>query len=66
MSERVNIVAVAEYSESFSENDQPAYQETLAVTTDFNHLSEDYVNFISTDLLGQIMSAQNDGQNSGR
>ena len=53
-------------SESFSESDQSAYQETSAVTNDFNHPSEDYVNFISTDLSAQMMSTQNNGQNSGR
>ena len=37
-----------------------------AVTSDFNHPSEDYVNYISTDLSAEMMSTQNDGQNSGR
>ena len=44
---------------------QSAYRETAAVTSDFNHPSEDYVNYISTDL-SQMMCIQNDGQNSGR
>ena len=43
----------------------PAYQETSAVISDYNHLSEDYVNYISTDLSAQMMKTQNDGQNSG-
>ena len=58
-------MAVANYSESFSENDQSAYQETSAVNNDFNHPSEDYVNRISKDLSAQIMSTQNDCLNSG-
>ena len=58
-------MAVAKYSESFSENDQSAYQETSAVNNDFNHPSEDYVNRISKDLSAQIMSTQNDCLNSG-
>ena len=57
-------LAVAKYSESFSENDQSAYQETSAVNNDFNHPSEDYVNRIFIDLPAQIMSTQNDCQNS--
>ena len=61
-----DIVAVVEYSASFSESDHSTEQETLAATSDFNHPSEDYVNYISTDLLAQIMSTQNDGQNNGR
>ena len=63
---RVNILAVAEYSKSFSENDQSAYQETSAVTSDFNHPNEDYVNYISTDLSAKRISTQNYGQNSAR
>ena len=58
-------MAVAKYSESFSENDQFAFQETSAVNNDFNHPSEDYVNRISKDLSAQIMSTQNDCLNSG-
>ena len=42
------IVAVAKYRESFSESDQSSYQETSAVTRDFNHSNKDYVNYIST------------------
>ena len=65
-----SVIAAAEYSEieSFSGIDHSAYQETSAITNDFNHLSKYYVNFISTDLSAQnaMMSAQNDGQNSGR
>ena len=45
-SERVHVIAVSEYSESFSENDQSTYQERSAVTNDFNHPSKDYANFI--------------------
>ena len=52
-----DIVAVEEYSESFSESDQSAYQETSAVTCDFNHPSEVYVNYISTDLSAQMVSS---------
>ena len=47
-------------------NDQSAEQETSADTNDFNHSSKDYVNFISTYLSAQLMSTQNDDQNSGR
>ena len=65
MWEWVNIATVA-YNKSFSENDQSVYQETSAVTSDFNHPSEDYVTYISTDLSAQMMSTQEDGQNSGR
>ena len=36
------------------------------VSNDFNHPSENYVNFISTGLPAQMMSTQNGGQNSGR
>ena len=61
-----DIVASAEYSESFSESDQSAYQETSAVTSDFNQPSEDYINYISTDLSVEMMNTQNDGQNSDR
>ena len=42
------------------------YQETSAVINDFNHPSEDFVNFISTDLSAQMMRTQNDGQKNGR
>ena len=58
------IVAVAEYRESFSESDQSSYQETSAVTRDFNHSNKGYVNYISTS--AQMMGSQNDGQNSSR
>ena len=37
-----------------------------AVAYDFNHTNKDYINFISADLSAQMMSTQNDGQNSGR
>ena len=45
-------------------SDQSAYQQTSAVTSDFNHPSKDYVNYISTDLSAQMMSIQNDAQMS--
>ena len=61
----MNIGAAAEYRCNFYESDLSVYHKTSAVTNDFNHPSEDYVNFISTDVLVQIMSTQNDGQ-SGR
>ena len=62
-----DIVAAAEYSENFSEGDQSAYQERpSAVTSDFNHSNADYINYISTDLSTEMMSTENDGQNSGR
>ena len=50
-----SVIAAAEYSEieSFSGIDHSAYQETSAITNDFNHLSKYYVNFISTDLSAQ-------------
>ena len=47
-------VAVGEYSENFSESDHSAYKETSAVTNEFNHPNEDYVNFISADLSAQM------------
>ena len=56
-------IAVTEYSESFYESYQSTYQETSAVTNDFNHPSKDYVNFISTDFSAQMRSTQNDVQN---
>ena len=37
----MNIVALAEYSESFSESEQLA---TSAVASEFNHPNEDYMN----------------------
>ena len=37
-----------------------------AGTSDFNHPGKDYVNHISRDLSTQIMSTQNDNQNSDR
>ena len=61
-----DIVAAAEYSEMFSETKKSAYQEMSAFTSDFNHPSEDYVNYISTDLSAEMMSTQDDDQNSGR
>ena len=57
-------VAAAEYSESFSESDQSAYNETLAVTSDFNHPSEDYVKYNSTDISAEMIRTQNDGQSN--
>lgn len=62
----MNIVAEAEYSKSSSERDQSTYHETWAVTSDFNHPSEDYVSYISIDLSAKMMSTQNGGQNSVR
>ena len=59
-----NIISAAEYIKNFSESGQSAYQEMSAVTNDFNHPSEDYVNLICTDL-SAMMCTQNDGQNSG-
>ena len=50
----------------FSETKKSAYQEMSAFTSDFNHPSEDYVNCISTDLSAEMMSTQDDDQNSGR
>ena len=47
-------------------NGQSAEQETSADTNYFNHPTKDYVNFISTYLSAQMMSTQNDDQNSGR
>ena len=48
-------VAAAEYRENFSQSDQSVYQETSVVTSDFNHPSEDYVNYISADLSSGMM-----------
>ena len=62
----MNIVALAEYSESSSENEQSAYQETSGVTYVFNHPREGYINYIPADLSAQVMSTQNDDQNSSR
>ena len=50
----------------FSESDQSTCQETSAASSDFSHPSKDYVNYMSTDLSAQMMSTQNDSQNSGR
>ena len=50
----------------FSECDQSTCQETSAASSDFSHPSKDYVNYMSTDLSAQMMSTQNDSQNSGR
>ena len=47
-------------------NGQSAEQETSTDTNYFNHPTKDYVNFISTYLSAQMMSTQNDDQNSGR
>ena len=60
-----NVSNSNEFSESFSQSDHSAYQETSAGTSGFNHLCEDYVNYlyISTDLSDQMTSTQNDGQN---
>ena len=51
--------------QKFCESDQ-SYEETSRVTNGFNRRSENYVNFISTDLSAQMMSTWKDGQNSGR
>ena len=56
-------IAAAEYRKVFQ---KMFHQETSEVTNDFNHPSEDYVNRISTDLSAQMISTQNDGQNSSR
>ena len=37
-----------------------------AVTSDFNYPSEDYVNYISKESSAQMMSTENDSQNSDR
>ena len=59
-----DIIAVAEYSESFSESDHSAYRNISAVTSYFfNHPNEGNINYISTDLPAQMMSTQKDGQN---
>ena len=39
---------------------------TSVVTSGFNHPSEDYINYISTDLTAAMICTQNDDQNSGR
>ena len=54
----MNIVAVAKSSESFSASDQSAYREKSAVTSNFIHPSEDYINHISTNLSFLLMSTQ--------
>ena len=59
-----DIVAAAEYSKSFSESDQSAYQE-LQQSLVINYSSKDYINYISTNLSVEMMSTQNDSQNSG-
>ena len=50
------VIAVRKHCEreSFSESDHSAYQETSAITNDFNYPSEDNINFISTDSSAQI------------
>ena len=35
------------------------------VTSDFSYPSKDYINCICTDLSAEMMSTQNDSQNSG-
>ena len=50
-----DIVEAAEYSECFSERDHSAYKETSATTSDFNHPSEAYVNYIYIDLPAGMM-----------
>ena len=39
---------------------------TSTVTSDFNHPSEDYINYISRALSAEMMCTQNNDQNSGR
>ena len=39
---------------------------TSTVTSDFNHPSKDYITDVSIYLSTEMMSTQNDGQNSGR
>ena len=36
------------------------------VFSDFNHPNKDYINFIYTDFSAEMMSTQNESQNSGR
>ena len=38
---------------------------TSTVTSDFNHPSKEYINCISSGLSAEMMSTQNNGQNSG-
>ena len=61
-----DIVAAAEYNESFSWKWLVCLSRMSVVTSDFNHPSKDYINYISTDLSAEMMSTQNDGQNNGR
>ena len=51
------IVAAVEYSESFSERNQSVYQETLPLTSDFNHPIEDYVNYMPTEISARMKIA---------
>ena len=60
------IVAAAEYSKSILWKWSVCLSRTSAITNDFNHPIKDYINCISTDLSAEMMSTQNDGQNSDR
>lgn len=48
----------SKFNKSFSESGQSAYQEMLAVTSEFNHSSKDYVNYDSTNLSAQIQKSK--------
>ena len=37
---------------------------TSAVTSDFNHPRKDYINYVYRDLSAEMMSTENDAQNS--
>ena len=54
-------IVAAEYSKNFSESFL-----NVKVTCDFNHSRKDNINYISTDLLVEMVNTQNDGQNSDR
>ena len=55
-------MALAKTAKVFMKVNQYAYQETSAVTSDFNRPREDYINYISTDLSFQMMNTQNSGR----
>ena len=61
-----DIVGAAEYNESFSWKWSVCSSRTSTVTSDFNHRSKNYTNYIFTDLSDEMMSTQNDAQNRGR
>ena len=58
----MNIIALAKTAKVFMKVNQYSYQETSAVTSDFNRPREDYINYISTDLSFQMMNTQNSGR----